>query len=86
MNREMGGEGEDWPIRGSFWIWRPLIWTRERRSRRRGGDWERKQEAGRQLREVEGQKKSLGLGGVFAVPLSQMDRLKQTESQGQVAF
>lgn len=38
------------------------------------------------MREVEGQEKEALLGGRgFAVPLSQMDRLRQEEEQGQMA-
>lgn len=64
-----------WAYQGSFWVWKPGTWLRERRSRRRGGGWERRQEADRQIKEVKGQKKGpLLLGGVFAVPSSQMVR------------
>lgn len=59
MNREMGGGGRTGRPSGSFWIQRPLIWTRGRRSRRRGGDWERKQEAGRQTDERGGKTKEI---------------------------
>lgn len=70
--REVVG-GRDY--QGSFWVWRPGTWPRERRSRRRDGGWERRQEADGQMKEVKGQKREpLLLGGVFAVPSSQMDR------------
>lgn len=74
---------------GLFWVWRPLTWTRGRRTRRRGGPWARKREADRQMRE-EGEKRGLGCcgggrGAVSAVPWSQMDKPREEEGQGQMA-
>ena len=46
---------------GSFWMWRPLGWTRVRRSRKKGGDQDRKQDADRQVRGVDRPKKERSL-------------------------